>query len=111
MEKKLIWIIQKLTYDELRNMMFREIGYAICYMDYFPDRKKFFPKKKLNQKMIIHLHSNKKIDMNNVGYMQRKRVEKLIKYFSENDNRNNYKKLMWLKEQIFLFQDETENMC
>jgi hypothetical protein len=41
---------------------------------------------------------------------QKKRVKKMIKYFSENekDNANN---IMWYKEQIYLFQDEIENMC
>ena len=46
----------------------------------------------------------------NCGYYQRQRVYKLIKNFAEN-RKNNYKNILWYKEQIFLLQDETENMC
>ena len=79
---------------ELRDRMFKEIGYAILYMDHFPDRKEFFQKKK------------KKSDC---GYEQRQRVYNLIKNFAENESEN-YENIMWYKEQIFLFEDETENM-
>jgi hypothetical protein len=78
------------TIDELSDLMFKEIGYALCYMNYNPDRKMFFTPKRDGG--------------------QRKRVEKLIKYFAEN-RKNNYQNLMWYKEQVFLFKDEIENMC
>ncbi len=50
------------------------------------------------------------IEINNSGYNQRQRVYKLIKYFADN-RKDNYDNLMWLKEQCFLLDDETENMC
>lgn len=76
------------TIDELDDRMFKEIGYVLCYMDYFhPD---WFGKKRDGG--------------------QRKRVNKLIQNFTEN-RKHNYQNLMWYKEQVFLFEDETENMC
>jgi hypothetical protein len=53
---------------------------------------------------------NKKIEINNVSYNQRQRVYALIKRFAENE-RENMNNVMWYKEMVFLFQDETENMC
>lgn len=114
------------TIKELRNLMFKEIGYALVYMDYFPDRKGFFPKNKKKDKFYKlsewypdTKHPNKKVEVNNVGYRQRQRVYKLIKNFAENERKHIYtedkvqkaKNLMWYKEQVFLFQDEIENMC
>lgn len=81
--------------NKLDNMMFKEIGQALVYMDYF--RKELFLKKD------DYYH-------NSGGFNQRQRIKKLIKDFSENRHKN-YKNKMWYKEQIFLFQDETENMC
>jgi hypothetical protein len=75
--------------DDLRkldDMMFKEIGQTLVYMNYF--RKEYYP-------------TNDK---------QRKREKVLIKNFAENRH-NNHQNIMWYKEQIFLFQDETENMC
>jgi hypothetical protein len=34
----------------------------------------------------------------------------MIKDFADN-RKNNYDNLQWYREQVFLFQDETENMC
>jgi len=80
--------------SKLDDIMFKEIGQALVYMDYF--RPQMFPKKyNLNDRC---------------GYEQRQRVNKLIKLFAD-DRHNNWKNPMWFKEQIFLFQDETENMC
>lgn len=108
------------TTKELDNLMFAEIGKALVYMDYFKDRKKFFPKRKVKPEMVKvrdlfpnskhHKNSDKEIDINNGGYDQRQRVYKLIQHFADN-RRHNYDNIMWLKEQVFLFQDETENMC
>lgn len=81
--------------NKLDDMMFKEIGQALVYMNYF--RPECFPKKE-------------SVDLQGSGYIQRKRVYKLIKTFA-NGRRNNYQNKMWYKEQIFLFQDETENMC
>lgn len=80
---------------KLDDMMFKEIGQALVYMNYF--RPEFFPKKNA-------------IDYKGSGYHQRQRVYKLIRNFA-NDRHNNYQNIIWYKEQIFLFQDETENMC
>ena len=71
---------------ELDDFMFKEIGQALVYMKHF--HPEFFPK-------------------NN---SQRIRIEKLIKDFADN-RKNNYENVLWYQEQIFLFQDETENMC
>lgn len=91
-------------------LMFKEIGYALVYMDYFPSRKGLYPKKKKTPKMVKHPYSNKKVDIDNCSYDQRVRVYRLIKKFADNRHKN-YDNIMWLKEQIFLFQDEIENMC
>src|SRR3972149_1990416 len=72
----------------LDNLMFREIGYALCYMDYFADRKGLFPTKKL-QKDKVHKYC---------GYMQRQRVQKLVKKFADGRHLN-YDNPMWFKEQ------------
>jgi hypothetical protein len=82
------------TYDylpqntkELRQKMFSEIGYSFCYMNFW--HKDIFGKQDAGQK---------------------KRVQLLIKNFTENE-RQNYNNILWYQEQIFLFQDEIENMC
>ena len=41
---------------------------------------------------------------------QRKNIEIMIKDFSDNFKKK-YNDIMWLKEKVFLFQDEIENMC
>jgi len=74
------------TIKSLGKLMLSEIGYAICYMDYW--------------------HK----DVFKIDDPQRKRVNKLIKDFTENEI-NNYKNVKWYREQVFLFQDEIENMC
>lgn len=91
-----------ITYDLLPNdvkildgIMFKEIGIALCYINYF--HPEIFP---------IDMPIGK-IDC---GYSQRIRVENLIKSFTD-DRKNNYSNVMWYKEQIYIFQDETENMC
>ena len=107
------------TYDELRDIMFKQIGYAIVYMDYFPQRNGFFPKRKKKDKFVKfsdmfpnYEADDKLIEINNVAYNQRLRVIELIKKFAENEREHlGDDNLMWLKEQIFIFEDETENMC
>jgi hypothetical protein len=77
------------TKKELRDLMFKEIGYAHCYMNFW-------------YKDIFDEHDG----------CQKKRVENLIKNFTENEKENYHNdNLMWYKEQIFLFQCEIENMC
>jgi len=107
------------TEKELDALMFREIGYALVYMDYFKDRRKFFPKRKNKSDMVrfCDIFTDKKyaknttlIDVNNAAYDQRQRVQKLIQSFADN-RRNNHGNVLWYQEQIFLFQDEIENMC
>jgi len=76
------------TINELRELMFARIGYAYCYMYYWhPD-----------------------IYSGNIGDTQKINVKAKIKYFTENE-RANYNNIMWYKEQVFLFDDEIENMC
>lgn len=107
------------THKELRNKMFSLIGYALVYMDYFPNRRGFFPKRKKKDKFVKMSecfpdfeNDERLIEINNVAYNQRLRVYALIKNFAENEREHiQDDNLMWLKEQIFLFEDETENMC
>ena len=107
------------TYSELRNLMFRHIGYTLVYMDYFPNRKGFFPKRKRKDEFIKKSEfiadakdGDTLIEINNVAYNQRLRVYALIKNFAENEDKHTQdENLMWLKEQVFLFEDEIENMC
>src|SRR3990167_841324 len=85
------------TCRELNNMMFKEIGYALVYMNYFRDRRKSFPIKKLAK--------DKRFGYS--GYNQRLRVCKLIQNFADNTIKHyeeNRKNALWYKEQIFLFQ-------
>jgi len=71
------------TADELDDLMFTEIGKALCYIMYFhPD------------------WDNK----------QKIRINKLIEHFTEN-RRNHYDDVKWLREQVYIFRDETNNMC
>lgn len=73
--------------EVLRNLMFQEIGYVYCYMDFW---------------------YSDVFDKRDGG--QRERVIKLIKNFT--DNEKNYRgDRFWLKEQIFIFRCEIENMC
>jgi len=75
------------TINELRQLMFHKIGFAYCYMNFW--HKDVFNKRDGGQKL---------------------RVNKLIKYFTDNEQ-TNYDNIMWYKEQVFLFENETENMC
>jgi hypothetical protein len=71
---------------ELRNIMFAEIGMAYCYMDFW--HKDFF-------------HEDN---------IQRETIKKLVEFFTKFE-KDNYNNIQWYQEQVFLFQDETENMC
>jgi len=93
----------ELTYNHLPDkckllddIMFKEIGFALCYMDYF------HPDHYINEKS-----ENK---LKNSCYEQRLRVNNLIKDFTSN-RKYHYNDIMWYKEKVFLFQDEIENMC
>ena len=114
------------TTKELRDLMYRKIGYAIVYMDYLPSRKGLFPKSKSKNEFVklSEFYPNSEngeslIEINNGSYNQRQRVYQLIKDFAENENGRSYtedeqkkqENLMWYKEQVFLFEDEIENMC
>ena len=70
---------------QLDEKMFAKIGYALCYMNYF------YPE--------IFKDSN-----------QKKRVKKLIKKFC-NERKDHFNDEFWLQEQIYIFEDEIENMC
>ena len=69
---------------ELRNLMLSKIGYSYCYMNYW--HKDF-----------------------NHGE-QKEKIEQLVKYFTDNE-RKNYNNVLWYQEQVFIFQNEIENMC
>ena len=72
---------------ELRDIFFKEVGYSYWYMNY------------------RHNYSG------SLGFeSQKKRIDIMIKDFTENYDKN-INNIMWLKEKIFLFQDEIENMC
>ncbi len=72
--------------EGLSRSMWYEIGFALWYMDYhMPD---FYTK----------------------DYPQRIRVESLIRKFTDG-RLENCQNVLWWQEQIFLFQDEIENMC
>ncbi len=78
---------------ELRQKMFAEIGYAFCYMNFW--------------------HKDVFCVTDSFGFRdggQKERVESLVKKFTEkeSENRDN---VLWYQEQIFIFQDEIENMC
>lgn len=98
---------------KLDNLILKEIGYAICYMDYW--HPSIFGKEKVKPEYSREW-TNEQIEigypdaLSNSGFYQRQRVYKLINNFTENRH-NNYQNILWYKEQIFLFQDETENMC
>jgi hypothetical protein len=105
------------THEELDRLMFREIGYALCYMDFFSDRVDLFPKEKQPEEWVSitewypnHPNPERKVDIANCSYNQRLRINEKIKNFCDN-RKHNYNNLLWYKEQIFLFQDEIENMC
>ena len=73
------------TINECESKMFEEIGYAYWYTSF--RHKDWYE-----------------------GNNQGERVNKLIEDFTNNLNENR-QNLMWYREQIYLFQDETENMC
>lgn len=72
--------------NQLRDLLFKHFGWSQLYMNYF--------------------HS----DVFSKGDKQRKRIDDFMKNYSENHIKN-YDNILWLKEQVFLFQDEIENMC
>jgi len=101
------------TIEELNDRMLKNIGYATCYMDYWhPD---IFLKEKGEPDFSRHWSENE-INMGwpdsiiNSGYYQRQRVYKLIEDFTSN-RRENWHNLQWFLEQVYMFEDETENMC
>lgn len=104
------------TTKELRKRMFEQVGYAFIYMDFFPDRKDMYPKRKKKEEFAPltdwypDADPTKMVEVNNCGYNQRQRVYKLIEEFAKNE-RANYDNVAWYREQVFLFENETENMC
>jgi len=72
--------------NQLRDILFKDFGWAKLYMDY------------------LHSDVFKKNDK------QRARIDQFMKNYSES-HLENYDNILWLKEQVFLFQDEIENMC
>lgn len=74
--------------DALRLQFFQQVGYSHIYMNFW------------------HKDSFKK----NVDGGQRKRINKLIQTFADNE-RKNYDNLQWYLEMVYLIEDEIENMC
>jgi hypothetical protein len=77
------------TTTELRNLLFSEIGFYYCYVNFW------------------HKDVYDKWDS---CLSQKERVEQFIKDFTETE-KENYANVLWYKEKIFLFQEEIENMC
>lgn len=101
------------TINELNDRMLKNIGYVTCYMDYWhPD---IFLKEK-GEPDFSRDWTQEEIDFGwpdkivNSGYYQRVRVNKLIEDFTSN-RRENWQNLQWFLEQVYMFEDETENMC
>lgn len=101
------------TIAKLNDRMLREIGYATCYMDYWhPDvfqkrKRKPNQKREWTEEQISQGYPD---GFANSGYYQRQRVYKLIENFAKNRTEN-WKNILWFKEQVFLLEDEIENMC
>lgn len=80
------------TVKELREMMLAKIGFAYCYTEFW--HKDLFDK---------------------MDKVQRNRIKLLVKNFTENEKqywgKNGEDAVLWYQEQIFLFEDEIENMC
>jgi hypothetical protein len=77
------------TVYELRDRMFKQIGYQYLYTKFWH----------------VDIFDNKE-------NMQKKRIKKLIWTFAvqESDRMHN-DDVLWFQEQVFLFEDEIENMC
>jgi hypothetical protein len=91
---------------ELQDLWYKEVGQALCYMDFFhPD---VFPREKQIPRLVeaygtVH-------DQANAGYEQHQRVNKIVKRFAEG-YQSHHDNVLWYQELIFLLQDECENMC
>lgn len=92
----------------LNDIMLSRIGYSICYMDYW--NKNIFATEPKVPEMMEYKGRMVDINIENVGYQQRIRVNSLIEDFTKNRSKN-WENPLWFKEQIFIFDDETENMC
>lgn len=90
------------TKDELRDKIFSIIGYALCYMDRFhPDN---YPKEKL--------FFGESPSLLGAYYEQRMRINIMIDDFCSKPKYYDYiNNIEMMKECIFMFEDETENMC
>ncbi len=78
-------------YDSLFNLMCKEIGFALSYMDFI--HRELFP-----------LTSEQRIRVNElVDKFWKERREK--KYFGGPES------ILWMREQVYVLQDEIENMC
>jgi hypothetical protein len=79
-----------LDVQELRAMIFQEIGWSYWYMDFY---------------MADAWHCKG-------GKEQKERVKKLISHFTVYDKESKkYGNIRWYQEFLFKFRDEIENMC
>lgn len=89
------------TKDELWTKIFSIIGYALCYMDRFhPDN---YPKEKL--------FFGDSPSLLGANYAQRMRINVMIDDFCSKNYYDYISNVEMMQEFIFLFEDETENMC
>jgi len=73
--------------QKLRDIFFKEVGYSYWYMNF------------------LHKDIWKKS-----GDGQKNRINKMIQSYTDNWSEH-FNDILWLKEHIFLLQDEIENMC
>lgn len=81
------------TRDELTARMWQEIGYALSYMDYI--HRESYPMDSRQRIRVMEL----------VARFWREGREELEDGTLKSAN------VRWLREQVFVFQDEIENMC
>jgi len=91
------------TLKELRNRMFEKIGYSYLYMNVW-HREIFFAPEETPLFFTIS------------GTEQKKRVEELAFNFAKQEKefrttKTEEENILWMQEQVFLFEDEIDNMC
>lgn len=80
------------TSDELFDRMCKEIGYALSYMDFI--HRDVFPSDDPQRIRVLELIAKFWREEKEFPNGQRRRLD-----------------VAWMKEQVYIFEDETENMC
>lgn len=91
------------TIKELRNRMFEKIGYSYLYMNVW-HRECFFTSRKTPLFYAISTIE------------QRKRIKEFVFNFAKKEKefrttKTEEENVLWMQEQVFLFEDEIDNMC